>query len=360
MRRLVPPMNRRINTHSANALLRAGGCLILWASLLAMPAGGASAAESGLTQFWQDLQTLGRAMSGEGEADIEPEVEPKPEPIPLFVTPPDSSKTMRRPKPVPAVAEAQRWLNLLGYDAGPSDGLSGRQTRAALRTFQRDQGLEVNGRLNAKTRAVLTELASNASQGAISRPKSTRSRTAERSSRAISAGAEVRSFEFRDISLGDSVDQVRTVFDGIVVRTETKSATSAPQVESYFGVDYQAGVSFRFDREGALYRLNSTQVLDRSVTPRKVYERFVEKYGPANDLSEFRDDGQQGRFRWSTLEPVGEATLEVTVYASVADNLTRIHATLRDESTVVENRSASFRAARDNARNRPVAGDVNL
>ena len=353
-------MNQRMNTDSVASLPRIGGCLALFASLLAIPVGGACAEENGLTQFWQDLQTLGRAISGEREAEIEPELETRPEPIPLFLTPPDSNESARRPKPVPAVAEAQRRLKLLGYDAGPADGLSGRRTRAALTTFQRDQGLEVNGRLNTETQDALTEIASNTSQGPRAGTVSTRLRTAERTGSVRPAGPDVRSFEFRDISLGDSVDQVRAVFDGLVVRTETKSVVSAPQIESYFGVDYQAGVSFRFDRDGALYRVNSTQVLDRAVTPRMVYERFIGKYGPANSLSEFRADGQQGRFRWSTLEAIGEATLEVTVYASAADNLTRIHATLRDESAVIENRGASFRAARDNARNRPVAGDVNL
>ncbi len=360
MRCPLPSMNQRTNKDWVASLSRVGGCVALLASLLAMPVGGACAADNGLTQFWQDLQTLGRAISGERETEIEPESELQPEPIPLFLNPPDANKSAGRPKPVPAVAEAQRRLNLLGYDAGPPDGLAGPRTRAALRTFQRDQGLEANGRLNSKTRTMLTELASNTSQSPETGTLSTGRRTAERRGRALQAGADVRSFEFRDISLGDSVDEVRAVFDGLVVRTETKSVVSAPQIESYFGVDYQAGVSFRFNRDGALYRVNSTQVLDRSVTPRMVYERFIEKYGPANGLSEFRDDGQQGRFRWSTLEPIGEATLEVTVYASAADNLTRIHATLRDESAVIENRSASFRAARDNARNRPVAGDVNL
>ena len=43
------------------------------------------------------------------------------------------------------VAEAQRALNALGYDAGPADGRMDARTRAALRAFQRDQEMEPDG-----------------------------------------------------------------------------------------------------------------------------------------------------------------------------------------------------------------------
>ena len=44
------------------------------------------------------------------------------------------------------VKEIQTLLNDLGYDAGRADGLMGRKTRKAIRTFQRDEGLPINGR----------------------------------------------------------------------------------------------------------------------------------------------------------------------------------------------------------------------
>lgn len=43
------------------------------------------------------------------------------------------------------VAEIQRELNRLDYDAGPADGLMGNRTRSAIRQFQTDADLAVNG-----------------------------------------------------------------------------------------------------------------------------------------------------------------------------------------------------------------------
>lgn len=49
------------------------------------------------------------------------------------------------------VERAQRRLNELGYDAGPSDGLMGSRTRAAIRAYQRDQRLTVSGEIDRQT-----------------------------------------------------------------------------------------------------------------------------------------------------------------------------------------------------------------
>lgn len=46
-------------------------------------------------------------------------------------------------------AELQRELNALGYDAGPTDGLMGARTRAAIEGYQRDRGLLVDGQPSA-------------------------------------------------------------------------------------------------------------------------------------------------------------------------------------------------------------------
>jgi peptidoglycan hydrolase-like protein with peptidoglycan-binding domain len=45
-----------------------------------------------------------------------------------------------------AVMRVQAGLNKLGYDPGPIDGVMGPQTRSAIRSYQRDHGLAVNGR----------------------------------------------------------------------------------------------------------------------------------------------------------------------------------------------------------------------
>lgn len=46
---------------------------------------------------------------------------------------------------------AQKRLTQRGYQTGPVDGLWGRQTQKAVNKFQRDQGLGVTGKLDAKT-----------------------------------------------------------------------------------------------------------------------------------------------------------------------------------------------------------------
>lgn len=54
-----------------------------------------------------------------------------------------------------AVAEAQRILNALGYDAGSVDGQAGPQTRRAIAGFQRDHGLPQTGETDASLLSVL-------------------------------------------------------------------------------------------------------------------------------------------------------------------------------------------------------------
>jgi peptidoglycan hydrolase-like protein with peptidoglycan-binding domain len=49
------------------------------------------------------------------------------------------------------VREAQQALKDKGFDPGPVDGLNGPKTRAAVRDYQKQQNLTVNGRLGAET-----------------------------------------------------------------------------------------------------------------------------------------------------------------------------------------------------------------
>ena len=55
----------------------------------------------------------------------------------------------------PAVYQVQKALKELGYDPGLLDGLWGQQTTAAVKSFQRDNGLPVTGQLDARTKAML-------------------------------------------------------------------------------------------------------------------------------------------------------------------------------------------------------------
>jgi peptidoglycan hydrolase-like protein with peptidoglycan-binding domain len=54
-----------------------------------------------------------------------------------------------------AIEHAQKTLKQKGHDPGAVDGVMGPQTTAALRAYQKEQGLEVTGRLDAPTLAKL-------------------------------------------------------------------------------------------------------------------------------------------------------------------------------------------------------------
>ena len=56
---------------------------------------------------------------------------------------------------VRTVQDAQQRLAEFGYDPGPADGISGAQTRAALRAFQSARGLRPTGRMDSPTREAL-------------------------------------------------------------------------------------------------------------------------------------------------------------------------------------------------------------
>jgi len=68
-----------------------------------------------------------------------------PAPIPA-----DDPGPRRDPEPFgfhPVTLEAERYLQRLGYDPGPVDGVLTAQTREALRAYQADSALPVNGRM---------------------------------------------------------------------------------------------------------------------------------------------------------------------------------------------------------------------
>jgi uncharacterized protein len=57
--------------------------------------------------------------------------------------------------------EVQQLLADLGYDPGPIDGVMGPRTRAAIRAFQADVGLPVDGQVSDELRAALADAASS-------------------------------------------------------------------------------------------------------------------------------------------------------------------------------------------------------
>ena len=60
--------------------------------------------------------------------------------------------------PVNEVSGIQARLNNLGFDAGPIDGIDGPITRRAIKAFQEQQGLSVDGIVGPQTQAKLKEV----------------------------------------------------------------------------------------------------------------------------------------------------------------------------------------------------------
>ena len=64
------------------------------------------------------------------------------------------------------VQEVQQALGLLGYDAGPADGVMGARTVAAIQQFQRENGLPQTGRPDESLYRVLINAVNRSSTGA--------------------------------------------------------------------------------------------------------------------------------------------------------------------------------------------------
>jgi His-Xaa-Ser repeat protein HxsA len=96
-----------------------------------------------------------------GTARIIAKAEGMTQTLQIALTAPPSQQSMPhastvRPKASPEtlgnlVLRLQMALSLKGYQPGPLDGVLGAQTRAALQTFQRDQGIPVTGRMETAT-----------------------------------------------------------------------------------------------------------------------------------------------------------------------------------------------------------------
>ncbi len=73
----------------------------------------------------------------------------QPEEVPYSQTTPQSRSDIETVSDRERVAEIQRELNRLGYDAGPRDGVMGSRTHYAIRQYQADMGITQNGRASA-------------------------------------------------------------------------------------------------------------------------------------------------------------------------------------------------------------------
>ncbi|ADY56664.1 spore cortex-lytic enzyme [Syntrophobotulus glycolicus DSM 8271] len=60
-------------------------------------------------------------------------------------------RTLSRGSRGPEVVDLQKRLSMLGYVTGPQDGIFGRKTNAAVRLFQKEHGLTVDGMAGTNT-----------------------------------------------------------------------------------------------------------------------------------------------------------------------------------------------------------------
>ena len=64
-------------------------------------------------------------------------------------------RLLRRGDTGPDVEQLQRILRGAGYDTGPTDGIFGPRTEAAVRAFQRDNNLTPDGIVGPRTFAAI-------------------------------------------------------------------------------------------------------------------------------------------------------------------------------------------------------------
>ena len=85
---------------------------------------------------------------------------------------PQAQQQSRSPE---LVKQVQEKLSAAGHEAGPSDGVLGPKTQAALKEFQEKEGLQASGQLDQQTLAALEiytpEGSASSSVGASSQPE---------------------------------------------------------------------------------------------------------------------------------------------------------------------------------------------
>ena len=77
---------------------------------------------------------------------------------PRDVLPAPTSAEVLDPNDNASVMHIQRQLSALGYNTGPIDGMIGPMTRNAIKGFQKDHGLPVNGEATHQTIQVLNSM----------------------------------------------------------------------------------------------------------------------------------------------------------------------------------------------------------
>ena len=91
---------------------------------------------------------------------------PESQPVPQVASPPRALTHEEVLGKSAAVEDVQAKLAALAYDPGPADGVMGPKTRAAIRAFQADFGLPVDGQVSDQLIAALTNAGANGGSAA--------------------------------------------------------------------------------------------------------------------------------------------------------------------------------------------------
>jgi peptidoglycan hydrolase-like protein with peptidoglycan-binding domain len=100
---------------------------------------------------------------------------PPAQPAAESVAPPSDTESVRREQ-IDAAQEVQRLLAAAGYDAGPADGVVGARTKALIRRYQRERGLNESGEADEAT---LRSLRSPQGSAAVAQRTAMRAATME-------------------------------------------------------------------------------------------------------------------------------------------------------------------------------------
>lgn len=165
-----------------------------------------------------------------------------------------------------AIKELQQWLNDNGYDAGSVDGLYGPRTAGAVREFQKDKGLTVDGDAGKQTIGAMFSVKSTPTKDKIqkAKPQVDPKLVAQISNDDIDAALKDQVERF----LGKEVDQHD--LDLLIRATAAEASPNAKERAGVAAVILNRVRSSRYPAtiEGVLYQRNQFQaVTGTSVDP---------------------------------------------------------------------------------------------
>ncbi len=159
-----------------------------------------------------------------------------PTPVPTATPAPAQSSVLQKGDRGDAVKAVQEQLIVLGYLSGKADGIFGSDTRDAVKTFQRNQGMDDDGKVGAATLAALNAASLVAPSNPV-QPESDPLNTSKLLKQG-STGAEVQALQERLITLG----YLNGAADGYY-SVETANAVRAFQRDQGLTADGIAGTS---------------------------------------------------------------------------------------------------------------------